>query len=71
MEPLPSSFSAAFEASTFDDSETAFEAIRDYAKAHMFATFIRSSKPNRCVWACSKAGKYDARGKDEAIDTSR
>jgi hypothetical protein len=53
----PSSFSAAFEASTFDDSDTAFEAVREYAKAHMFAIFVRSSKPGRCVWACSKAGR--------------
>jgi hypothetical protein len=71
MEPPASSFSATFKASTFDDSDTAFEAVRDYAKAHMFAIFVRSSKPSRCVWACSKAGKYDSRGKDEAIDASR
>jgi hypothetical protein len=71
MELLPSSFSAAFKASTFDNSDTTFEAICDYVKAYMFAIFIRSSKLNRCVWACFKASKYDARGKDEAIDTSR
>jgi hypothetical protein len=71
MEPLASSFSTTFKASIFDDSNTAFKAICDYAKAYMFAIFVRSSKPSKCVWACSKASKYDLRGKDEAINASR
>ena len=71
MEPLASSFSITFKASTFDDFDTAFKAVRDHAKAYMFAIFVRSSKLNRCVWACSKASRYDSRGKDEAINTSR
>ena len=49
MDPLATSFSTAFKASTFDDSNTAFKAIRDYAKAYMFAIFVKSSKPSKCV----------------------
>lgn len=71
MEPLPSSFTVTYKTNTFDDADTAFEAIREYAKAHLFAIFVRSSKANRYVWACSKAGRYDPRGKDDTIDSSR
>ena len=49
MEPLASSFSTTFKASIFDDSNTAFKAICDYAKAYMFAIFVKSSKPSKCV----------------------
>jgi hypothetical protein len=70
MPPTPS-FTATFQGNTFDDPDTSFEAVREFAKANMFALFFRSSKTNRHVWVCSKAGRYDPRGKREGVDPSR
>jgi hypothetical protein len=55
----------------FPDLATGFEAIQAYAKQHGYALFKRDTRPNKVVYACDRAGKYDPKGKNSTIYTSK
>ena len=42
-------FPAAFPTTVFPDPDSAYKAIRKFAKAALFAIFVRSSKPKRVL----------------------
>lgn len=55
----------------YTSRELAFQAVLTHARHHGYAVFKHSTKPERLVIACDRAGKYDPRGKDPEVHKSR
>jgi hypothetical protein len=55
----------------YPDPDTAFAAIQAYAKDQGYAFKKDSNRPNKRVYSCDRAGKYDPRGKDPAVHKSK
>jgi len=53
----------------YPDLATGFTAIQANAKQHGYALFREDAKPNRVVFVCDRAGKYDPKGKNSTIHT--
>jgi hypothetical protein len=48
----------------YPDPATGFIALQAHAKGHGYALFQQDKKPNKVVYTCDRAGKYDPKGKD-------
>jgi hypothetical protein len=46
-------------------------AIQAYAEQHGYLVFKRDTRPNKLVYACDRAGKYDPKGKNSAVHASK
>ena len=55
----------------YSDSDSAFTAVQLHAKEHGYAITKHSKRPDRVVFACDRAGKYQSKGKDPAVDKSK
>jgi hypothetical protein len=55
----------------YPDLTTAFTAIQEHAKANGYAFYRHDRKPNRAVFRCDRAGKYDSKGKNPNTDPSK
>lgn len=57
--------------SVYPDIPTALAAIQLHAKAEGYAFVKLDQKQNRVLFACDRAGKYRAKGKDPALHSSK
>jgi hypothetical protein len=55
----------------YPDLATGFAAIQEHAKQNGYALFKRDSTPNKVIYTCDRAGKYDLKGKDPTIHASK
>jgi hypothetical protein len=71
METSAQAFEASCPSVTSPHVASAIQSIEAFAKEHGFSVFVKDSKLYRRVLKCSKAGKYDSKGKKEGIDKSK
>jgi hypothetical protein len=54
----------------YTNIDTAITAIQRHAKDKGYAFSRRDKQPNRVIYVCDRAGKYDSRGKKEHVNES-
>ncbi|CZT46704.1 uncharacterized protein RSE6_07178 [Rhynchosporium secalis] len=55
----------------YSDIPTGFTAIQAHARAHGYALRQRNIRLFRALFVCDRAGKYDPKGKQLDVDTSK
>jgi hypothetical protein len=58
-------------AAIYPDLTTAFTAIQEHAKANGYAFYRHDKKPNRAVFRCDRAGRYNSKGMNPNTDPAR
>jgi hypothetical protein len=69
--PAISNASSTTPEAIYPNPDAAFAAIQAYAKDQGYAFKKGSNRPNKRVYSCDHAGKYNPRGKDLAVHKSK
>jgi hypothetical protein len=68
---MPAPLGPPFGEAVFKDFATIKAALQEHARINGFAISVHSSREQRAIFKCTKGGKYDDRGKDPTVHTSR
>jgi len=67
----PAPLGPLFDEAVYKDFATIKAALQEHARINGFAISVHSSREQRAIFKCTKGGKYDDRGKDLTVHTSR
>jgi hypothetical protein len=56
---------------TYPDIIAGFTALQAHAKLHGYALFRQDKRPTAIVYRCDRAGRYDPKGKNPNLDSSK
>jgi hypothetical protein len=55
----------------YPDVNTAIASIQEHVKVHGYVFYVYSTRPHRVVLACDRTRKYNLKGKDPNIHSSK